>query len=665
MRPKDEIHQMIRQFKSTGGEMLKLTHQKISQYEGAKYGVCFAKASKRLAVILSVDREVLVLFTNFTDQQARTVNFAKEIINKWGARLESTIAVIVHKDKRGSRLLKNWGRGVGLSVLPVYIEHEYFLMHRGLEKILSLELFSHDPFDVTGPVSDDSQFYGRRTEAIDLARKLRSGQIRSILGIRKIGKTSMINRVIDETLESHGCKCIMIDCSKDMVWNMNSAELMQSIANAINSVQETGEPYLVVDDHGLDTADIVTSSKELEDAILQSDSPVILFWDEVDYITPSSSVAKHWVDDFNVFWRNFRAVYQEVLRHNAILSLLVSSVSSKWFTVEAINDIENAALAFIPDEYVSPLPRGATTAMIKRLGKNAGLSFTSEAENYLSEVCADMPYWVRKASSYIHGRISLETRPCRLNYNQVVNYLTEFVKTDGATIAQVALRHLFSVYPELEQAVYLCSEGKADEVPKYHLAILQNYGIISKPAYYGTPDSEFSLSGQMLKEGYKLYLEREAEKVVEVAPAHDVNHSSAPNEWAEELALINRRRNLLEKRLRQVVLNFIRFDSLSNQQKDSTAVRISEALGGIQKNRKIANLSAEEIIEKTTWLQLTELIRREWRLFERIFGDRQKFLENCSIINERYDAHAKDFDLADMALYRRSLKHLEDAISKL
>ena len=44
-----------------------------------------------------------------------------------------------------------------------------------LEKVLCVELYSHDPFDVTGPVSDDQNFFGRREEAIDLARKLQKG----------------------------------------------------------------------------------------------------------------------------------------------------------------------------------------------------------------------------------------------------------------------------------------------------------------------------------------------------------------------------------------------------------------------------------------------------------------------------------------------------------
>lgn len=51
---------------------------------------------------------------------------------------------------------------------------------------------------------------------------------------------------------------------------------------------------------------------------------------------------------------------------------MVGGVSTYWFTVESIGGIENAALSFIPEEYLSPMPEGATIAMLRRLGRVAG-----------------------------------------------------------------------------------------------------------------------------------------------------------------------------------------------------------------------------------------------------------------------------------------------------
>lgn len=137
---------------------------------------------------------------------------------------------------------RNWGRDQGLSVLPI---HGSFKSSTALdlERILCVELYSHDPFDVTGPVSDDQNFYGRRDEAIDLARKLQKGQIRSCLGIRKVGKTSIINRILGEIRKSNECISIMVDCSRDDIWEQSAPQLLNSIAMSIAAANESNEGY--------------------------------------------------------------------------------------------------------------------------------------------------------------------------------------------------------------------------------------------------------------------------------------------------------------------------------------------------------------------------------------------------------------------------------------
>src|SRR5205807_7155036 len=66
----------------------------ISREKGI-YVYLMSKLSKRLSVTLSVDREVLVLFSSFQDQQQRTIRIARELINESEGRLEPTVAIIV------------------------------------------------------------------------------------------------------------------------------------------------------------------------------------------------------------------------------------------------------------------------------------------------------------------------------------------------------------------------------------------------------------------------------------------------------------------------------------------------------------------------------------------------------------------------------------------
>ena len=86
----------------------------------------------------------------------------------------------------------------------------------------------------------------------------------------------------------------------------------------------------------------------------ETSQPLAIIFDEIDYITPSSLTSPHWKDDFNEFWREFRALIARGQRQGVSISVLVSGISSKWFREVSIQNIENSALYFIPDEYLPP-----------------------------------------------------------------------------------------------------------------------------------------------------------------------------------------------------------------------------------------------------------------------------------------------------------------------
>ncbi len=561
---------MIDVFQRSTHNLLRFSQRNLRTFEKGQYGVVLAKLSRRLESVLSVDREVVVIFSSFTSQQARTIKFARSVISDEGVRLDPTLSIIVHKDVRGNNRLKNWGRQDGMTVLPIYAEKGVMPAGDELERYLSRELFSHDLFDVSGPVSDDSQFYGRRTEAQELGRKLQRGQIHACLGIRKIGKTSIVNRVVDHLNEYHDSICVMIDCSKDDIWSLNATELMWSIAHCVSETVEKGKSYVAVSPHAGGES-ISDGRDKLTEAIRSCGQVIVILMDEVDYITPGNNSASHWQTEFSVFWRNFRAVYQELTRaSHRNLSLLISGVSSKWFSVQSINEIENAALSLIPEEYLSPLPRGATLAMIRDLARQSGLRFTEQVREKIAEVSADIPFWVRKACSFIHRHIPIEKRPLEPSPFEVDELLRQFVELEGAVLARVALHHLFSVYPELEDGVLSCYDGKSGDCPKYLLDKLRRYGIIVEN------NASYDLSGDMMCAGFEDYLD------LRTSASHSGQSKQASiapeGEWAEDLATIGRKRNVLEKRLRELVLGFLSFDSSHDRNKKPVQERLLQII---------------------------------------------------------------------------------------
>lgn len=628
-----------------------INFETVRQFENGEYFVIYARGSKRVQSILGAEREILVLGNVYADQQARSVRFARRIINESDGRLETTLCVIVHQDPRGNTKLKRWGRENGLAVIPVYTSTGVLPRNQELERLLSYEFFTQDPFDVTGPVANDAQFFGRRSEAQELARKLQFGHIRACFGIRKIGKTSILHRVLAELKDNYDAATLFVDCQRDDVFGLDAAGLLHSITLSLFALKASGQAYAEVD-ASPSAPSLAEAARQFQTALGQFERTVVLVFDEIDYITPSNGGAEQWRAGFVEFWRNVRAAYHAAARDERRVSLLVSGVSSRWFAAESIDGVENAALAFIPEEYLSPLPRGAANAMIKNIGAMAGLRFEDPALEAISSFCSDMPFWIRKACSSIHGKIETSIRPVVLQETTVSGMLEAYGRDEGAALAKVALQHLFRVYPEL-RAPSLTLLVEDSDLPSGVRRTLNRYGVA---------DAAGKVSGSMMR--MALAMVAEEVPLVESGSVERTEPRPLVNEWAEELAGISYRRNTMERALRSLVINFLRMSSLST--KESASAK-SSLLSAIPTTRRaeLDPFNLEAIADKLYWLELVAIINKHWHLFERIFGDKTAFNDNARIVNDRPDAHAKHLEPSHVAMHRRALQWLDERIAKV
>ncbi|MGB3900114.1 MAG: hypothetical protein WA973_16375 [Mesorhizobium sp.] len=649
---KYELDKLSAETQSALSQLFVITSETVRQFETGEYFVLFGRGSKRVQNILGIEREILILGNVYADQQARSVRFARRIISESDGRLEPTLCVIVHQDGRGNAKLKRWGREHGLAIVPIYTPTGILPRGQELERLLSYEFFTQDPFDVTGPVASDAQFFGRRTEAQELARKLQLGQIRSCFGIRKIGKTSILHRVLAEIKNSYEATTLFIDCQRDDVFNLNAAGLLYSIEQSLRGLRESGQSYAEVNATPF-AGTTAEATNRFQTVLEQFDVPVILAFDEIDYITPSNGGAVQWRRGFTEFWRNVRAAYHAAARVDRKVSLLVSGVSSRWFSVESIDGIENAALAFVPEEYLSPLPRGAANAMIKNIGSMAGLRFEEDALEAISSFCSDMPFWIRKTCSSLHGKIEIAARPITLTGATVSTMLADYGRDEGAALAKVALQHLFRVYPELRAPALSLLEEGYDLSPNLQRTLMR-YGIV---AANGT------ISGAMMR--MALVMITEEQPVIDESPAQSTGEARPLiSEWAEELAAISYRRNVIERSLRSITINFLRVAALSS--KDSATAKAT-LLAGVNARRRaeLEPFNLDLIAEKLFWLELVTVINKHWSLFERIFGDKSVFNRNAEIVNDRPDAHAKQLEPSDIAMHRRALQWLDERIARV
>jgi DNA phosphorothioation-dependent restriction protein DptG len=80
--PRRILERMVEIFTISSNGLLTITGNDFTTRSGGMYVKVFVKLTKRLAKLLSAEREVLVLFTSFTDLQVRTIITAREVINE-------------------------------------------------------------------------------------------------------------------------------------------------------------------------------------------------------------------------------------------------------------------------------------------------------------------------------------------------------------------------------------------------------------------------------------------------------------------------------------------------------------------------------------------------------------------------------------------------------
>lgn len=626
------------------------TFRRHRAYE-MQYRIMHAKPTRTVADALLLDREVLTLGLQANELQVRTLHVALEIIHKSQGRLDSKLMLVVHSDKGGDEKLRNWGREQGLKVIPIYRSGAGALPSaEALKTILAQDLFAQDPFSVTGPVLADADFFGRRNNAIDTLRQLQGGRILSLFGLRKLGKTSLINRVVTLARDAGAPRVAMIDCSVDAFNLLDASSALKAVAKACKLAANHGYAHISEAIKRTDE-DLVPVFDDLWKK--GPVSPLAIIFDEVDYITPSSPNRPHWSTDFNVFWREFRVVCQEAQRMGYPISILVSGVSSQAFRVESFNEIENAVLHFVPEGYLAPFARDASKAMLKDLCRRCGLVLKDEDLEKISEACGDFPYWLRLAGSYIHRSLDVQGRPITLDSQLVDRLLQEFIEAEGSDVASVAFEDLRRKY--VEPVDLLFKNVDNGPMPLAEGKLLLRYGIASQF------DGKVVVSSAMVRSAANAM--RTAQSIVSLQLEPPLSSANVlflgTDEWAEELSVINRRRNLLERKLREFLHFGLKFSASATE---SWPDKVLKSLPERQRS-SLTGLSGDALLSKLYWKEIATVIGKNWSSFERSLGDKKRFEAAMDLLNDRPDAHAKPIDAADVALYRRELTWLEERLS--
>jgi len=299
--------------------------------------------------------------------------------------------------------------------------------HRTANDILASEIDQatgqQNLYAISTPVSSDLSFFGRERvlqETIDL---LNAGQPVGLFGLRKVGKTSLIQRIQGRLTQRR--PLALVDTQKiaqqQGIWSLYPDVIAAFVDHLQRYQAEIALPDLQL------WPETASPSPAMADAFIQDlhtlhralgrpglSKRLTLIIDEIDRLLPAGE--KPGYEGFATFFGQLRAANQQA----RMLDFLVIGVDAAVNRVERWQDRDNELYRALREVWMPPMAPDDVREMIESLGFQMGVRYEDEALNLLARCGGGQPFVTRQMCSRAvedrlgHGAITVTLDQARL-----------------------------------------------------------------------------------------------------------------------------------------------------------------------------------------------------------------------------------------------------------
>jgi len=307
--------------------------------------------------------------------------------------------------------------------------------------ILSTEIHpaigQEDLYAISYPVSDDLSFFGREQVLQTLIDRLGDGQMVGLFGLRKVGKTSLLQRLQRRLAPRRAIATVdMQSTAKELgVWSLYPA-IIGTFAGEIcrlcpgivlpplHLYPFAGEITPEVAAFFLD--DLFTLYTALD--FTGEHQRLLLIIDEVDRLLPVDGSSGY--AGFSTLLGQLRAAYQ----HRKILDILVVGVNASLNRVGRWDMQDNEFQNALYEVWMPPMVPEDVEKMISTLGRQMGVKYTPDALAILVTEGGGHPFITRQLCSRVitgrfgHGVLEITAEEANIAVEEFVShdeYLTE------------------------------------------------------------------------------------------------------------------------------------------------------------------------------------------------------------------------------------------------
>lgn len=315
-------------------------------------------------------------------------------------------------------------------------------------------LFERDFFSYSEPINDRLfLFGGRDLYAKAIADRSVSGDHSGIFGLRKSGKTSIVNMVKQE-LEQREVLYISYRCVEFAGHNWYEAAF-KIVRDLYKKSGQDLPDRVYAQINGIEFF-----TEDIDNLITLGHKHIVLIFDEIEQISIDSTFDEKWQDamSFHLFWS---AIITFCEKYPGKLALIIAGINPSISEMDQIPTKDGKASPRNPiykklsnDSYLKPFVYEQTKRMVNILGKYMGYNFDDEVCFELQKDFGGHPYFTRQMCKTIVEYVRHEGLQSEDGYLFIVTRpLYSAVKNSGSfEIASIQwckdiLRELQICYP--------------------------------------------------------------------------------------------------------------------------------------------------------------------------------------------------------------------------
>ncbi|HZS93900.1 MAG TPA: tetratricopeptide repeat protein, partial [Chloroflexota bacterium] len=373
----------------------------------------------------------------------------------------------------------------------VPLDDEMFQLDDSLQILrdsLGQYLGQRDLYMSTLPISGVRRFFGRETLLRTLADQIHGGQFIGIYGLRKMGKTSLVYKLRDETLEDEAVAYVDLlqspvlqtkDCNA-LYWEVERKlyERLSQREPDLASLLRLGKVERFTDVPGGTPAGLIFAEnlKTLLERVREGVTAikrVVIVLDELEKILP---IGQTRIDGYIEFFGLLRGLGQDE-RYSGVLSCVVVAANAAISERGYWEGRENPVFALFRPEFLPPFSLDECMEMIRTLGKGMSVYWDDPSIEAIYDETGGHPFLTRLLCSKIARHNP--ARPLRVNRDLVTQQIVPFLRDEGDKIDQIT-ELLHTNFPEEERILEQIALDQApSSIPDDALRHLQHYHLVA------------------------------------------------------------------------------------------------------------------------------------------------------------------------------------------